>query len=411
MSSVRSAAVRFVLVTVFLDVLGIGIAIPVLPTLVGELAGGRAAQAAWYGALGASYGLMQFLCAPLLGALSDRYGRRSVLLLSSAGLGLNYLITGLAPTLPVLLCARLLGGATGASFSVASAYVADTTEPDQRARGIGLIGACFGMGFIVGPMLGGLLGSVDLRLPFFVASGLALLNTCYGLLVLPESLPRDQRQPLRLRNANPLGAIVHLGQLRQLGGIVVVYGCATMAQLILQSTWALYTSFRFGWGPRDTGITLFLVGVVSVCIQGGLLARLTRMFGETRLVLLGLTSGCLAFTMYGLATQGAVLYFVIVANFMSYAVTPTLQAIVSRSAPPDRQGVTMGALQSISSLMFIVAPLIGTTLLGRTSHLPANDWRVGGTFFLCAAFQLLALVLALRHFRGVQREASQAATA
>lgn len=412
MSSARAAAVRFVLVTVFLDVVGIGIAIPVLPSLVGQLAGNRADQAWWYGVLGASYGLMQFLCSPLLGALSDRFGRRSVLLLSSAGLALNYLITGLAPTLPILLLARLLGGATGASFSVATAYVADTTPPEARTRGIGLIGACFGMGFIVGPMLGGLLGSIDLRLPFFVASGLALCNTLYGVFVLPESLPASQRRPLAWQSANPLGALANLGQLREAGGVVLVFACATLAQLVLQSTWALYTAFRFGWGPRDTGITLFLVGVVAVSVQGGLLARLTAILGETRLVLYGLLSGVVAFTLYGLATHGVVLYLVIVANFLAYGVGPTLQSIVSRAVPTDRQGVTLGALQSINSLMFIVAPLLGTSLLARTSHLPSQDWRVGGTFFLCAAFQALALVLALRHFhRQAQREASQAVSA
>jgi DHA1 family tetracycline resistance protein-like MFS transporter len=401
MPAPRAAAVRFVLITVFLDVVGIGIAIPVLPALVGELAGSREAQAWWYGVLGASYGLMQFGCSPLLGALSDRFGRRSVLLLSSAGLGLNYLITGLAPNLAVLLCARLLGGATGASFSVANAYVADTTAPGERARGIGLIGACFGLGFIVGPMVGGLLGSVDLRLPFFAASGLALLNTCYGVFVLPESLPPAQRRPLRLSAANPFAALARLGQLRAVGGLAVVLGFATLAQLILQSTWALYTTLRFGWGPRETGFTLFLVGLLAVSIQGGLLVRMIAWLGEVRLVLAGLASGCIAFTLYGLATHGAVLYLIILGNFLSYAVGPTLQAMVSRAVPADRQGVTMGSLQAINSLMFIAAPLLGTSLLARTSHLPAQDWRVGGTFFMCAAFQAIALLLAWRHFRAL----------
>lgn len=399
MASHRTAAVRFVLITVFLDVLGIGIAIPVLPSLVGALAGSRADQAWWYGTLGASYGLMQFACSPLLGALSDRFGRRSVLLLSSAGLGLNYLLTGLAPNLGILLAARLLGGATGASFSVATAYVADTTPPEERSRGIGLIGACFGLGFIIGPMLGGILGGINLHLPFFVAAGLALLNTLYGTFVLPESLARELRRPVRLSALNPFSALLRLGQLRQVGGLVLVFAFATLAQLILQSTWALYTSFRFGWGPRETGYTLFLVGVMAVGVQGGLLSRLSHRLGEVRLVMAGLASSCIAFCLYGLTTQGNLLFVVIVGNVLGYAVAPTLQAIVSRSVPADRQGITMGSLQSINSLMFIFAPLLGTSLLARTSHLPPSDWRVGGTFFLGAACWLAALLLAWRHFR------------
>jgi DHA1 family tetracycline resistance protein-like MFS transporter len=187
--------------------------------------------------------------------------------------------------------------------------------------------------------------------------------------------------------------------MKNISGLVVVVLFATLAQLILQSTWALYTAFRFGWGPRNTGLTLFLVGFVAVSVQGGLLTRLTAWLGETRLVLVGLCSGVIAFTLYGLATNGSVMYVVIVANFMAYSVSPTLQSIVSRSVPADRQGMTMGSLQAISSLMYVFAPLMGTSLLAQTSHLPSDDPRVGGTFFLCAVFQLIALIMALKYFK------------
>jgi DHA1 family tetracycline resistance protein-like MFS transporter len=392
-------AVRFIYVTVFLDVLGIGIAIPVLPALVGELSGSRELQASWYGVLGASYGLMQFLCAPLLGALSDRFGRRPILLLSTMGLGTNYLLSALAGSLPVLLLARVLGGATASSLSVASAYVADSTTPEERTKYLGLIGACFGLGFVMGPMMGGLLGSINLQLPFLVAAGLALLNTAYGFFVLPESLPQDKRRAFDPKSATPLTVFKNLSSLKAIGGLLWVYAGVTFAQLILQSTWALYTAFRFSWGPRNTGMTLFLVGLMAVIVQGGLLVRLTRLLGETRLVLLGLASGTVAYFSFGAVTEGHWLYAIIVCNLLSYGVAPTLQSIISRHVPEDEQGVTMGSLQSLASLMLVVAPLVGTTLLGQTSHLPANDWRVGGTFFLCAISQAVALGIAFIHFR------------
>lgn len=392
-------AVYFIYVTVFLDILGIGIAIPVLPTLVGTLSDGRGMQAAWYGVLGASYGLMQFLCAPLLGALSDRFGRRPILLLSTLGLGTNYLLSAFATRLPILLIARLLGGATAASLSVASAYVADSTSPTERTKYLGLIGACFGLGFVMGPILGGLLGAINLQLPFLVASGLALLNFTYGFFVLPESLAQDKRRAFLLKGANPLAVIRNLSRLKAIGGLLWVYGGVTFSQLILQSTWALYTAFRFNWGPKNTGLTLFFVGLMAVIVQGGLLVKLTRLFGETRLLLIGLCSGTLAYIAFGLVTEGEWLYLIIVSNLLSYAVVPTLQSLISRHVPEDEQGVTMGSLQSLASLMLVIAPLVGTTLLGQTSHLPASDWRVGGTFFLCALSQVLALITALKHFR------------
>ena len=403
----RRAALPFILVVVFIDVLGIELAMPVLPMLVGDYTPSRDLQSYWYGALAIAYGLMQFVCAPLLGALSDRFGRRPVILTSVFGLGLHYLLLALAPSLWFMLLARVLGGITGASFSVANAYASDVTSGEGRAKSFGLIGAAFGLGFICGPVLGGLLGSINLHWPFYAAAGLALVNGLYGLLVVPESLSRERRAPFELRRANPLAALLALSRHPEIGRLVVVFALVVLAQLILQTTWVLFTHFRFGWGPRENGFALFCVGLVAAVVQGALLGPLLRRFGEVRLALLGLGVGTVAYLLYALASQGWMMYAIIVANFVSFAVGPALQGIVSNAVGAREQGVTMGALSSINSIMFVVAPAIGTPLLAQVSHLPPSDWRVGATFYVSAVLQAIALVLARRHF-AVQRVAPAA---
>ena len=394
----RRAALPFVLIVVFIDVLGIGIALPVLPMLVGEYTVGRELQAYWYGALVVSYGVMQFVCAPLLGALSDRFGRRPLLLWSMLGMALNFVLLAVAPALRVLFVARVIGGVAGASVSVANAYASDVSAPEQRARSFGLIGAAFGLGFIFGPMLGGLLGSIDLHLPFYAAAALSLINAAYGYFVVPESLPAASRSHFSWARANPFAALLRLLQHREIGGLVVVFSLVVMAQVMLQTTWVLFTHFRFNWGPWENGIALFCVGVVATVVQGFLLGPLLRRFGDVRLALTGIAVGAVSYLLYGLAQDGWMMYAIIFGNFIAYAAAPALQAIVSNAVDADEQGVTMGALASISSLMFVVAPVIGTPLLGFVSHLPSSDWRVGATFFVSAALQLAAYFLARRYF-------------
>jgi len=396
----QRASLSFILVTVFIDMLGIGLMLPVLPSVVGELAGSPDLQTYWYGALMVTFGLTQFLCMPLLGALSDRYGRRPVLLLSIFGLGISYVVTATTHSLTVLLLSRVVSGATSASFTVANAYVADITTPENRSKGFGVIGAAFGLGFIFGPALGGLLtAGGDIRLPFWVAAGMSLLNGLYGLFVLPESLPAERRRPVLWRRANPFGALTHLNSLHGVGLLLVVYALVLLGQWILQTTWVLYTTFRFHWTPQDNGIALCLVGLVAVLAQGVLLGRLLRRFGERRLALMGMTSALLASLGYGLAGTGWILYVLILVNFLSFTVSPALQGIISRAAHETEQGLTQGALNAIASLSTVIAPLIGTPLLGAVAHLPAHDWRLGATFFASAILQLLALLLARRHFR------------
>jgi DHA1 family tetracycline resistance protein-like MFS transporter len=390
---------NFVLVCIFIDMLGIGLIVPVMPLLVGQFVPGRDDQALWFGVLATTFGLLQFLFMPALGALSDRVGRRPVLLYSMGGMCLNFLITAWAPSLAWLFVGRVIGGMSSASMSVASAYASDISTKDNRAKSFGKIGAAFGLGFICGPMLGGLLGDADLHLPFYVAAMLSGANLVYGFFFVPESLAPGVRPPFDWARLNPLRALLRLVRRKDIRGLVIVITLVTFSQMMLQSTWVLYTTFRFGWTPRDNGIAMFCVGLVSAVVQAGLLAVLVRRFGEVRLSLLGIGSGALTFLAYGLATQGWMMYVFIVCNLLAFAATPALQAIVSKATPAAEQGELMGSLQSIGSLGVIITPLIGTSILAAVSHLPPGDWRIGSHFFLCAAMQALAVLVAYRYFR------------
>ncbi len=395
----RAANLNFVLVCVFIDMLGIGLIIPVMPLLVGGFVSGRDEQALWFGILATVFGLMQFIFMPMLGAISDRVGRRPVLMVSMAGMCLNFLITAWAPNLACLFIGRVIGGMSSASMSVASAYAADISTHENRAKSFGKIGAAFGLGFICGPMLGGLLGSVDLRLPFYVAAALSAANLAYGYLAVPESLPAERRAPFALARVNPFSALGRLLRRTEIRGLVAAYALMTFAQMMLQSTWVLYTTFRFSWTPRENGIALFCVGLSAAVVQAGLLGMLMRRFGEQRLALLGLASGAITYTLYGLATQGWMMYVFILCNLLAFAAGPALQSIISKSSDASEQGELMGSLQSISSVGIIAMPLLGTSILGAASHLPVHDWRMGSTFFLCAAMQLAAIAVAHRYFK------------
>jgi DHA1 family tetracycline resistance protein-like MFS transporter len=401
---------NFVLICVFIDMLGIGLIVPVLPGLVGEFVHAREQQALWYGVLSATFGLMQFVFMPMLGAVSDRLGRRPVMLYSMAGMCINFLTTAWAPNLACLFIGRVIGGASSASMSVASAYASDISTIDNRAKSFGKIGAAFGLGFICGPILGGLLGNVGLHLPFYVAAALSAANFIYGYLVVPESLPPERRaSSFSMARINPVGALGRLVARREIRGLLVVYTLVACAQLMLQSTFVLFTTFRFGWTPRDNGVAMFCVGLASIVVQAGLLGWLIRRLGEVRLSLLGLGSGVVAFLLYGLATQGWMIYAVILCNLLAFAAGPALQGILSKTTSPREQGELMGSLQSISSLGLIFMPLLGTMLLGAASHLPPHDWRVGGCFYACAALQAVALVVARRWFRAHAQVAAQVA--
>lgn len=402
---------RFIMLVVLIDMLAVGVISPVLPALVGVFTTSPAEQTYWYGVVAFSYAVACFIGAPILGALSDRYGRRPVLLLGFCGLAFNFFVTALSNSVWMLVASRIVGGAMQANAAVANAYVADITPPQERAKRFGMLGAMFGIGFILGPVIGGLLGGIDPHLPFFVAGTLALINLAYGYFVLPESLPLDRRRPFQWRRANPFSALKELAQLKGVGALVVVLACAALAQFSLYTTWVLYTTFKFGWGPSQNGWSLFAIGVVSAIVQGGLLGRLLKHYGAQRLAVMGLLSSTLAFVAFGLVTEGWMMYVVIAANILGNTITAALQGLVSGAAHHDNQGQTMGSVSSLNSLMAVVAPTLAAPLLGLVSHLPQGDWRIGTPMFFSAALQALALAFAIAHFRKQRRARLAAHTA
>ena len=394
MSTRRPAALAFVLITLLIDVMGIGLIVPVLPSLVKQLAGGQAAGAQMLGLLTAVYAAMQFVFAPLLGALSDRFGRRPVLLLSVLGLGLDYLVLYFAPNLAWLFFGRVVAGITGASMTVVNAYIADVTPPEKRAGSYGLLGAMFGVGFIVGPVVGGFLGNLDLRLPFLAAAGLALLNFLYGVFVLPESLPPERRnQSVSARSLSPLRSLAALGRyplVRSLAASFILFG---MANQTIFNTWVLFTEGVLGWGPAQNGTGLALVGVLAIVVQAGLVALAVRLLGERRAILWGLAVGVVQFALLGLARSDAMFYVAIVVGSLGGVAGPALQGLISRSVNEREQGTVQGALTGLNSLVGIVGPLVATWVFAYFNGGGAGVRVPGAAFFLGGLCLLLGTVL------------------
>jgi DHA1 family tetracycline resistance protein-like MFS transporter len=399
---------RFIMITVLIDMVSIGLIVPVLPTLVASFTTDPSQAALWYGVVAFAFSLANFFGAPVLGALSDRYGRRPVLLIGFCGLALNFFATALATELWMLIAVRLVGGAMQANAAVANAYVADISSAEERAKRFGMLGAMFGIGFIVGPVMGGLLGGINLHLPFFAAGTMALLNLLYGYFVLPESLAPAMRRSVSWRSINPIASLTQLGQLKGVGSLVVVIGLSNLAQFVMYTTWVLYTTFKFGWGPTENGWSLFAVGIAAAVVQGFLLGRLLKRFGAPRLATIGLMSSSLGYLCWGLAPAGWVMYVVIAFNLLGFTVTASIQSIVSNAADARSQGQTMGSVASLASLMAVLGPVLGAPLMGAVSHLPQSDWRVGTPFYFCAALQMLSMLFAVRHFSRERRQLREA---
>lgn len=394
----RKAAMSFILIAVLIDMVSIGLIIPVLPPLVGTFTHGETEHTLAQLAVAFAFGLANFFGSPILGGLSDRFGRRKVMLIGFSGLALSFFVTALADALWMLVVVRLFSGAMQANAAVANAYVADITPPADRAKRFGMLGAAFGMGFILGPVMGGLLGSIDLHLPFHVAGTLALINWLYGFFVLPESLAPEHRRPFDWRKANPVATLGRLRALRGVGPLIYVIACSGLAQLVIQTSWVLYNQHKFGWGPRENGLSLFAVGVMSVLVQGVLLQPLMRWLGPRRLVLIGLVTSVITNVVWGLATEGWIMVGAIFLNIAGVAAAPAMQSLISNAADARTQGETMGAVAAINSLMAVISPVAGLGLMALVAELPKTDWRLGAPFYLCALLQLASLVFAWRHF-------------
>jgi MFS transporter, DHA1 family, tetracycline resistance protein len=393
----RGAALVFIFITVVVDVLALGIIIPVLPKLVEGFLSGDTARAAWiFGLFGTVWALMQFIFSPVLGALSDRYGRRPVILISCFGLGLDYILMAMAPTLWWLFVGRVISGITAASYPTAGAYIADVTPPEKRAAGFGMIGAAWGVGFVLGPSLGGLLGDVNPRLPFWVAAVLTLINALYGLFVLPESLAPESRKAFSWRRANPVGSLALLRSHPELLGLSSVTFIYMLAHQVLPSVFVLYASFRYGWSIFTTGMSLTFIGVFNIIVQAGLVKRIVARFGERRALFAGLLCGCAGYAIYGLAPVGiAFLSAMPVFAFMGL-VGPSAQSLMSRRVGPSEQGQLQGANSSIIGITGLIGP--GLFTLTFASFIGSHrDWRLpGAPFLLAALLMVMALVLARR---------------
>ncbi len=396
----RPPALGFIFVTLFLDILGIGLIIPILPKLVEQMQGGDISAASHVvGALGAIYALMQFVFAPVLGSLSDQYGRRPVILVSLFGSGLDYLLLAFAPSLPWFFLGRAISGLSGANITAATAYIADISPPEKRAANFGIIGAAFGLGFIAGPLLGGLLGNQNLRLPFLVASGLTLANWLYGYFVIPESLDLQHRRPFSWSRANPVGSLRSLSRNRLAFGLALSLFLLNLGQFCIHSTWVLYTGYRYGWGPRQVGFSLAVVGLTTAIVQGGLSRRIIPLLGDVRSLVVGFAVSTLSMVAYGAATQGWMIYAILPIGAFGGIGSQSTQALVSRSVGPSEQGSIQGALTSLGSMAGFIAPLLATALFG---HFVRPDRPVpipGISFFVGATLMALALALAVRTLR------------
>jgi DHA1 family tetracycline resistance protein-like MFS transporter len=393
----RRGALAFIFVTVVLDILALGVIIPVLPKLVMSfLEGDTVRTAQVYGVFGTVFAAMQFLCSPLLGALSDRFGRRRVILLSNFGLGFDYILMALAPSLGWLFIGRVISGITAASITTAGAYIADVTTPEKRAAGFGMIGAAFGLGFVLGPALGGLLADADPRLPFWVAAGLSLANALYGLFVLPESLPPERRSRFSWRQANPVGSLRLLRSHRELLGLTAVNFFGFLAHEVLPSVFVLYTIYRYGWDQRTIGLSLAGIGVCAAIVQGGFVQLAVTRFGERRVMLGGLLFGAAGFATYGLADTSAMFWVGIPVMSLWGLAAPATQGLMTRHVAPSEQGQLQGAQSALRGISGMIGPGLFTLTFAMFVG-GLRDWRLPGAAFLLAALLLVtATVVAWR---------------
>lgn len=398
----RSAALGFIFVTVLIDIIGFGIIIPVLPKLIQDLTGGDMSEASRYGGwLMFTYAFMQFLFAPILGNLSDRYGRRSIILISLFGFGLDYLLLAWAPTITWLFIARILSGITGASITTASAYIADISTPEKRAQNFGMIGAAFGLGFIIGPFIGGVLGQYGDRIPFLFAAGLTLVNWLYGMFILPESLPADKRRKFEWSKANPVGSLLHLKKYPAVAGLIISLTLIYIGAHAVQSTWSYYTMEKFKWNSAMVGYSLAFVGLMIAIVQGGLIRVVIPKFGQSKSLFTGLVMYTIGMFCFAFAGSTAFMFASCFVYCLGGIAGPALQGIISSHVPSNEQGELQGALTSLMSATSIVGPPLMTNLFSFFSQTGGKVYFPGAPFIAGAVFFLISSIIT---FKSLQAE-------
>lgn len=392
----KQAAIIFIFATVLIDVIGVGLIIPILPKLFEEVAGLNPSEGSFIGgALIATYGVMQFFFAPILGGLSDRYGRRPLLLLSLLGLGIDYLIIVFAPTLEWFFVARIIAGICGSSVTVANAYIADISEPENKARNFGMIGAAFGLGFIVGPVIGGFLGEIGTRIPFMIAAALAFLNMTYGYFVIPESLAKEDRREFSWKRANPFGTFKQIWNYKRIIGLLVSMFFIYVAANATHTNWSYFTSEKFGWSPQDIGLSLSFVGIMVATVQGGLVGPIVKKIGEVNAVYTGFFFNAFGLFMMGVVPYGWMVYLVIVPYAFGGLAGPSLQSIMTSEVPKNSQGELQGGIASIMTLTAIVGPLLMTGVFKYYTN-PENEIYFPGAPFMVGTIIAIASIFIAR---------------
>ncbi|MBN8678808.1 MAG: TCR/Tet family MFS transporter [Chitinophagales bacterium] len=398
MATSRTPALAFIFITMLIDVIGFGLIIPVLPKLLEELTGGDLSTAArWGGILMFTYAGMQFLFSPIIGGLSDKYGRRPVILASLFAFGIDFIIQGLAPNIWWFFIGRVLGGITGASFTSGMAYIADVSPVEKRAQNFGLVGAAFGLGFIIGPLIGGVVSfHFGIRAPFFAAAGLALMNWLYGYFILPESLKQENRREFDWKRANPIGSLMNLGRYPVILSLVASLICIYIAGHANQSTWTYITMMKFQWDERWVGYSLAFTGLMTAIVQGGLSRILIPKFGQRSSVLIGLTLYAIGFVLFAFATEGWQMFVYMIPFALGGIAGPSLQSIISSQVPANEQGELQGALTSLISLTSIIGPLLMTNLFAHFTAPESTVQFPGAPFLMGAALSLVSMLLAMR---------------
>ncbi|WII73580.1 TCR/Tet family MFS transporter [Bdellovibrio sp. 22V] len=390
------AGILFIFITVTLDMIGIGLVIPSLPDIMRRFVSSETSVSEYFGYFISVYALMQFVASPLLGALSDRFGRRSILLVSLLVAGFDYILMAYAPTLEILFAGRILAGLTGANITVAMAYIADVSTDENRSANFGMIGAAFGLGFIIGPAIGGLLGHYGPHYPFLLAAGMNLLNFLFGLFILPESLAPEMRRQINLAKTNPFSSLLKSLQAKHILGLLLVYFLFQLAGQTHPSIWTLYTETRYQWTTTQVGMSLAVVGILSAIAQGWLTRIVVPKIGEHKAVAWGAFGYTLTFILFALATEGWMMYAILIFSAIFWVAPPALQSLISHNVPPQEQGELQGSLVSLTALACIITPLVTTKLFAVFGAKSASVYVPGAPYFFAAVIALVSWLIIAR---------------